>query len=45
MTIMLFIQVAVMIIERYISRTNVRISKKGKDASKILKGVRNNTTR
>ncbi len=36
MVIMLFIQVTVMIIERYISRTNTRVQKRGKDAIKKL---------
>ena len=36
MVIMLFIQVAVMILERYISRTNTRVNKKGGNAQKKL---------
>ena len=36
MVIMLFIQVAVMIVERYISRTNTRIEKRGQDVQKTL---------
>lgn len=36
MVIMLFIQVAVMIIERYIARTNTRVSRRGEDVRKFL---------
>lgn len=36
MVIMLFIQVAVMVIERYIARTNTRVSRRGEDVNKYL---------
>lgn len=36
MVVMLFIQVIVMIIERYISRTNTRVQRRGEDAKKQL---------
>ena len=36
MVIMLFVQIIVMIIERYISRTNVRVEKRGEDAKEHL---------
>jgi len=43
MVIMLFVQVAVMIIERYISRTNTRIHKRGEDVQQTLNKMNGRT--
>lgn len=40
MTIMVFIQVGLMIAERYISRTNVRKHNRSKNAQQVLEKVR-----
>ena len=43
MVIMLFVQVTVMIIERYISRTNTRINKRGEDVQQTLRNMNSKT--
>jgi hypothetical protein len=45
MVIMLFFQVAIMIIERYISRTNTRIARRGEKVNDYLAGGKKGTIR
>ena len=45
MTILIFIQVGIMIMERYIARTNVRRHNRSKNAQKVLEKVRANSGR
>jgi|LauGreDrversion4_2_1035121.scaffolds.fasta_scaffold83806_3 hypothetical protein len=40
MTVLVFIQVGMMIMERYISRTNVRRHNRSKNAQQVLENVR-----
>ena len=43
MTILIFIQVGIMIMERYIARTNVRRHNRSKNAQKVIDKVRANS--
>jgi len=45
MVVMLFFQVAIMVIERYISRTNTRIARRGEKVDDYLSGGKKGTIR